>query len=190
MLTLFLGDLILTHAMKGIKKHLKRFYSLYKKDPEAAIDFLRSLAPENPMLHTVIGLLLFKRQALVEAELEFRKALANDRFDFVAAYFLGYTLEVSKKDIEEAFSLYEIAYYIFPWDPDIKESYFKLKHALQRRNKAEESEGNEEIVIPPTATPEEGLPKSAQDALKEFLSKLSEKHIDNLNVPKPPEDNI
>ncbi len=169
---------------------MKRFYSLYKKDPEAAIDFLRSLAPENPMLHTVIGLLLFKRQALVEAELEFRKALANDRFDFVAAYFLGYTLEVSKKDIEEAFSLYEIAYYIFPWDPDIKESYFKLKHALQRRSKTEESEGNEEIVIPPTATPEEGLPKSAQDALKEFLSKLSEKHIDNLNVPKPPEDNI
>ncbi len=163
---------------------------MYKKDPEAAIDFLRSLAPENPMLHTVIGLLLFKRQALVEAELEFRKALANDRFDFVAAYFLGYTLEVSKKDLEEAFSLYEIAYYIFPWDPDIKESYFKLKHALQRRNKAEKSEENEEIVIPPTATPEEGVPKSAEAALKELFDNLDKGKIDNITIPKPPEDNI
>ncbi len=166
-MTLFLDNLILPNAMKEMGKQFRKFYSIYKKNPEEGIEFLKGLAIENPILHTPVGLLLFKMKAYVEAEMAFRKALANDRFDFVATYFLGQTLERMNKDISEAFSFYEMAFYIFPWDIDIKESYYKLKHSLKK------SAASEEEVQVSAAQEKEEAEEVKSNIIEELFKKAS-----------------
>ncbi|GEM_PF-5167105 len=141
-------NLILTSAMKGINKQLKKFYLMYSRDQDAALEYLRSLALDNPFLYTPLGIFFYRRSIFIEAEMMFRKAISHDKFDFVAYYFLGKTLEELNKP-DEAFSMYEMAFAIFPWDIDIQQDYYRMRQKSSIKETEEqkaEAKGEKEDI--------------------------------------------
>ena len=160
-------DLILTLAMKAINKQLKKFYTMYSKDQDSALEYLRSLALDNPFLYTPLGIFFYRRKILIEAEMMFRKAISHDKFDFVAYYFLGKTLEELDKS-DEAFSMYEMAFMIFPWDVDIQEDYYRMK----QKASAKETEEQEESKDEEQESQIKELFSNPDEILKELESKL------------------
>ncbi len=120
---------------------------MFPRDPDAAIEFLKSAAIENPLFYTPLGIYFYKKGLYIEADMLFRKALSNDKFDFVAAYYLAKSLEAlnDREKLTEALSMYERAFFIFPWDEDIQNNYYHLKNELSEKKPVEKKPPVEEI---------------------------------------------
>ncbi len=132
--------------MKDTTKVLKRFMDLYPDDLDGVIELLKVAANMNPEFYPLLSLMLYKKGLNMEAETALKATLRSDPFDFVSAYLLGRIYEERGK-MDEAAAYFERAYYIFPWQPEIREA-FERTHKERMKAELEKIEVPEEIKLP------------------------------------------